>query len=86
MASPLGLPVTGTPLRVNALLADGRVAPDWPSERYAEEYGPRSDHLHLDAPIDERVVRRAAAGCVGADAEVDALARRRVLLDLPERW
>jgi len=62
LGEPLG------PLVPNPLYVDGRLA--WPSERYAEEYGPRSTYLpaHWPDPLP-------------ADA-----ARRRLLLDLPEQW
>lgn len=61
----LGEPVG--PLRLNPLYEGGALV--WPSERYAQEYGPRSGYLP------ER------AEPLPADA-----ARRRVLVDLPERW
>ena len=61
----LGEPVG--PLRLNPLYDDGALV--WPSERYAQEYGPRSDYLP------------ARAEPLPPDA-----ARRRVLVDLPERW
>ena len=61
----LGEPVG--PLRLNPLYRDGVLR--WPSDRYAQEYGPRSSYLP------ER------AEPLPADA-----ARRRVLVDLPERW
>ena len=61
----LGEPVG--PLRLNPLYVDGRLT--WPSERYAQEYGPRSTYLPETAEP------------LPADA-----ARRRVLVDLPERW
>ena len=82
----LALPPVGTPLRVNPLLEGGRTTPAWPSPRYAEEYGPRSGYLHLDRPLDDEVVARAATAGVGVDPVVDDLARRRVLVDLPARW
>ena len=61
LGEPLG------PLRLNPLYVDGRLT--WPSDRYAQEYGPRSHYL---PPLAEPL-------------PVDA-ARRRVLVDLPERW
>jgi SAM-dependent methyltransferase len=61
----LGEPVGA--LRLNPLYADGALV--WPSERYAQEYGPRSDYLP------DR-----------ADPLPPDAARRRVLVDLPERW
>jgi SAM-dependent methyltransferase len=61
----LGEPVG--PLRLNPLYASGALV--WPSERYEQEYGPRSDYL---PPRAEPLPPDAA--------------RRRVLVDLPERW
>lgn len=76
-ASPgvLGLPPAGSALRRNPLYADGtRIA--WPSERYALEYGPRATYRPTtDAP--------AAAAL---DPGTREHARRRELVDLPERW
>jgi SAM-dependent methyltransferase len=81
--SGLTLPMPGTRLRRNPLIAGG--APGviaWPSARYAAEYGARSGYLTggeaLSAVPDEAIA--------GADPATDALARRRLLLDLPERW
>jgi len=62
LGEPLG------PLVPNPLYADGRLT--WPSERYAEEYGPRSTYLPERWP---------------EPLPPDA-ARRRLLLDLPEQW
>ena len=75
-AGPLTVPPVGTRLRRNPLYVGGAVA--WPSERYATEYGPLATYpAHTDAP---------AEAWAGSDAATDALARRRVLVDLPERW
>ena len=62
LGEPLG------PLVPNPLYADGRLR--WPSERYAQEYGPRSTYLPEAWP---------------EPLPPDA-ARRRLLVDLPERW
>ena len=62
LAEPLG------PLVANPLYSGGRLC--WPSERYAEEYGPRSSYLPEQWPDP-----------LPADA-----ARRRLLLDLPGGW
>ena len=75
-AGPLTMPAPGVPLRRNPLYDRGRIA--WPSERYRTEYGSLATYpSSMDAP---------ASALAGADAQVDAMARNRVLLDLPERW
>ena len=74
VADGLALPPDGEALRRNPLYADGEVA--WPSQLYAAEYAARATYLPVaDAP------ERATAGIA-----VEALARRRALVDLPERW
>ncbi len=72
----LALPPPGAPLRRNPLY-DG-AAIRWPSERYATEYGPLATY-----PVQATGPDTAIAG---ADPMTDALARRRVLLDLPASW
>ena len=72
----LALPAPGTKLRRNPLYAAGEVR--WPSERYEREYGPLATY-----PVRAEGPEQALAG---ADPATDALARRRVLLALPERW
>jgi SAM-dependent methyltransferase len=75
-AGGVAAPAAGTRLRRNPLYVGGAIA--WPSERYATEYGPLATYpAQTDAP-DEALS--------GSNAAVDALARRRVLVDLPERW
>ena len=61
-------------LRPNPILEDGpaELRPRWPSPRFEAEYAADSPYLFEDS---------AHAG-----AGVDRLVRRRVLLDLPERW
>ncbi len=76
VAGGLAMPPAGAALRRNPLY-DGDVI-RWPSERYRKEYGPLATYpLHAAGP------ERATAG---ADRAIDALARRRVLLDLPPSW
>ena len=71
----LALPPPGTALRRNPLYdADGRIA--WPSERYGREYG-----AHATYPLGSRAPDRAVLDAGTAEA-----ARRRELVDLPERW
>ncbi len=73
---PLTAPPAGARLRRNPLYQGGRIR--WPSERYAVEYGPLATYpASTDAPD---------LAVAGQNAAIDALARRRVMLDLPERW
>jgi SAM-dependent methyltransferase len=75
-AGPLTMPPAGTMLRRNPLYVGGEIR--WPSERYATEYGPLVTYPpRSDAPD---------TAIAGQNAAIDALARRRALLDLPERW
>ena len=72
----LALPPPGAALRRNPLYEGGRVR--WPSERYEAEYGPLATYpLQADGP---------EVAVAGADPATDALARRRVLVDLPASW
>lgn len=76
LSGGLTMPPPGAVLRRNPLYAGPEI--EWPSERYQREYGPLATYpLRSDAP--ERAV-------AGADAATDRFARRRVLLDLPQRW
>ena len=71
----LALPPEGAVLRRNPLY-DATGGLRWPSERYAGEYGPRATYPpRSDAPTQ----------AILDDATREA-ARRRELLDLPERW
>lgn len=76
LSGGLTMPASGTTLRRNPLYAGPDIR--WPSERYQHEYGSLATYpLHSEAP--ERAV-------AGSDLATDQLARRRVLLDLPQRW
>ena len=87
----LTLPADGTPLSVNPLLTegDGVLKPDWPMPRFAEEYR-AATYLTHELAADERAIIDAArvepVAMDAADAVVERLARRRVLLDVPEGW
>jgi len=71
----LALPPEGATLRRNPLYDEtGRIA--WPSERYAREYGPRATYPAASSAPSEARLEPATAEA----------ARRRELLDLPERW
>lgn len=72
----LAVPPPGAVLRRNPLYAGSEIR--WPSERYEREYGPLATY-----PVRAQAPEWAAAG---ADPETDELARRRVLVSLPERW
>ncbi|HEY0523218.1 MAG TPA: hypothetical protein VGD08_07505, partial [Stellaceae bacterium] len=72
----LAMPAAGTRLRRNPLYEAGTVR--WPSPRYEAEYAPLATYPSAtDAP------ETAVASC---DAGTDAAIRRRVFIDLPERW
>jgi len=72
----LAMPAAGTRLRRNPLYEAGSVR--WPSPRYEAEYAPLATYpLATDAP---------ETAVAGRDAGTDAAIRRRVFIDLPERW
>ncbi|WP_107488063.1 class I SAM-dependent methyltransferase [Streptomyces carminius] len=80
-------PVPGRPLRLNPLYRAGRR--HWPGERWRAEYAVASpvgaaDYLPERVRLSEDVLADARAG--RPTPEVLEYARRRVLLDLPERW
>ncbi|KAA0912169.1 hypothetical protein [Streptomyces apricus] len=57
----------------------------WPGDRWREEYGPGAA-AYLPDRVDLSPGLLADARVGRLTPEVTALARRRVLLDLPERW
>ncbi len=75
-----------TPLHLNPLLGsrDGYADPLWPSPRFAAEYAPLAGYLAGSMPSPQQIAH--AAHGMQVDCEIAALARRRVLVDLPERW
>ncbi|MEU9581131.1 class I SAM-dependent methyltransferase [Streptomyces chilikensis] len=76
-------PVPGRPLRLNPLYRDGLL--HWPEERWHDEYGPAARaYLPDRIRVSPALLDDARAGRL--TPEVAGLARRRVLLDLPERW
>ncbi len=72
----LAVPPAGTRLRRNPLYAAAGIV--WPSERYEQEYAALATYPMQPAGPE--------TGVAGMNAEIDALARRRVLLDLPAAW
>ncbi len=82
----VGVARPGRPLRLNPLLkpagADALTA-RWPTAALAAEYADMS-HLHHVARPTADTLADAAAGRL--TAEIARLARRRVLVDLPEAW
>ncbi len=72
----VAMPSEGTLLRRNPLYSNGTI--HWPSSRYETEYAGLATYpVRAEGP---------EAALAGADAIIDDLARRRVLLDLPARW
>ena len=75
-----------TPLRLNPILEsrDGCADPLWPSPRFAAEYAPQAGYLGGPMPSPQQIA--SAANGMRDDDEIAELARRRVLVDMPERW
>lgn len=83
------VPAPGARLRLNPLLHPGSGDPApmvvrWPSARYEREYAHLSGHLRDPPPVPRALLDRVVRA--GEDRRADALARQRVLLDLPEAW
>ncbi|MGK5499317.1 hypothetical protein ACSNOF_15465, partial [Streptomyces sp. URMC 125] len=76
-------PVPGRPLRPNPLYRDGLLR--WPGPRWRDEYA-RGAAAYLPGRVDLSPGLLADARAGRLTPEVAELARRRVLLDLPERW
>ena len=86
----LTLPADGTALRPNPLLveADGTLRPNWPLPRFAEEYRAATYLTHRIRGDERRVIdaARTAPFPMERGGVVERLARRRILLDVPEGW
>lgn len=83
------VPAPGARLRLNPLLhpLPGDPAPmvvRWPSARYEREYADLSAHLRNPPPVPRTLLTSGVRA--GEDQRADALARQRVLLDLPDAW
>lgn len=79
---------TNENLRINPLLLDeaGKVCrqPHYPSERYRDEYAALSAYLNLSAQESEKLQNFAPKSL--SEKEIENFMRRRILLDLPEKW
>lgn len=75
-------------LRVNPLLfdAENRVCrePQYPSERYRDEYSALSGYLNLSADEADKLQSFEIEKL--SETEIKEYTRRRILLDLPENW
>ncbi len=85
------LPPPNRSLRVNPLLDAGDCkvtnAPQYPSERYENEYAPLSGYLNLNGEnISFSVQKAMFERYWEGDEKLIELARRRIFLDLPEDW
>ena len=85
------LPPIRKSLRINPLLGTGDFkvvnVPNYPSERYGKEYAPLSAYLNLsDEDISFFVQEAMFYGHWEHDKKLIDLVRRRIFLDLPERW
>ena len=75
----LAMPAPGAALRRNPLYEDGLIA--WPSPRYQTEYGPLASYPdRAEGPLD------AVAPFPGGEPALERLVRRRILVDLPDKW
>ena len=86
LSGGMAMPVPDAALRLNPLFKprDGGMAIEWPSSRYRTEYEPRTTLPQTLSPAESQrlaaiVPRRDASGA-------DDAVRRRILVDLPERW
>lgn len=85
------MPAVDAVLRVNPLFGNGentsvRRIPRFPSKRYEEEYGALSGYLQLDEQLSADDQAAAAGGSWAGVERMRDLVRRRIFLDLPEKW
>ena len=77
-------------LRLNPLLLDANGAicksPIYPSERYENEYAPLSGYLNLSETERKILSETKNKNDLPDDAAIDDFIRRRILLNLPEKW
>jgi SAM-dependent methyltransferase len=85
-------PLARRTLRINPLMCDEREktvrqTPVYQSERYESEYAALSGYLNLNGEnISDEDLTVAARGEWANNNKLTDLARRRILLDLPEKW
>ncbi len=90
LSGVVSMPLPNTRLRLNPLFKprDGGMAVEWPSQRYQAEYEPRTTlPLSLTAAESKQLsgVVSHEPGQTASRPTDDAI-RRRILVDLPERW
>jgi SAM-dependent methyltransferase len=85
-------PMLWEKLRINPLLLDAngeiQTSPIYPSKRYASEYAPLSNYLNLseaEREILESIERADGVDLLNEKTTTNFI-RRRILLDLPEKW
>ena len=80
LSGGLSVPLSKAVLQLNPLYRPDRdgLAVSWPSSRYEAEYGPRTTY---PVRLSEQEVRM-----LQVSASNERAARRRILVDLPERW
>ena len=83
------MPVPDAALRLNPLFkpCDRGMAIEWPSPRYQAEYEPRTTLPRTLTTVESRRLAASVARHPGREASgIDDAIRRRILVDLPERW
>ncbi len=83
-------PQSNAPLKLNPLLQvdqSGHLVPNWPMPRFAQEYS-SATYLYGEICPSTLLLQAASIAEVRSEdlQEVERLARRRILLSLPERW
>ena len=89
LSGGLTMPVPDAALRLNPLFKprDGGLTIEWPSSRYQTEYEPRTTLPRtLTTAESERLAAIALRSTGRETGGIDDAIRRRILVDLPERW
>lgn len=88
LSGGLTMPVPDAALRLNPLFKprDGGLTIEWPSPRYRTEYEPRTTLPHTLTTTESERLAAIAARRPETSGAIDDAIRRRILVDLPERW